>query len=42
MRLLRPPARPRHNPLLALKLGNPKYESWRTFLGGLECALDMH
>jgi 5-methylcytosine-specific restriction endonuclease McrA len=41
MRLLRPPARPRHNPLLAMKLGNPKYESWKTFLSGLECTLDV-
>lgn len=32
MRLLRPPARPSHNPLLALKLSNPKYASWKTFL----------
>jgi 5-methylcytosine-specific restriction endonuclease McrA len=34
MRLLRKPTRPKHNPLLVSKLGNPKYASWRTFLGG--------
>ncbi|MEQ8787063.1 MAG: HNH endonuclease [Pirellulaceae bacterium] len=34
MRLLRKPARPKNNPLLASKLGNPKYASWRTFIGG--------
>lgn len=32
MKLLRTPARPTHNPLLAVKLGNPKYESWKSFL----------
>ena len=32
MNLLRPPAKPTHNPLLAVKLTNPKYESWKTFL----------
>jgi 5-methylcytosine-specific restriction endonuclease McrA len=42
MRLLRPPSRPRHNPLLAMKLGNPKYASWKTFLAGIECTLDVH
>ena len=32
MRLLREPRRPKHNPLLTLKLDNPKYASWRSFL----------
>lgn len=32
MRLMNQPARPKHNPLIALKLSNPKYESWRPFL----------
>lgn len=31
MRLLSQPKRPNHNPLLALKLSNPKYQSWKTF-----------
>ena len=35
MKLIRRPAKPQHNPLLALKLSNPKYESWRTFLDGV-------
>lgn len=34
MKLVRTPKRPRQNPLLAVKLDNPKYEVWRTFLGG--------
>ena len=34
MKLIRTPTRPRQNPLLKVKLDNPKYEIWRTFLGG--------
>ena len=26
------PRKPKHNPMLTLKLDNPKYESWKTFL----------
>ena len=32
MKLIRNPARPKHHPLLALKLGNPRYAAWRSFL----------
>ena len=32
MQLMRKPARPKENPLLACKLGNPKYECWKSFL----------
>jgi 5-methylcytosine-specific restriction endonuclease McrA len=32
MRLMNKPSRPTHHPVLALKLGNPKYESWKSFL----------
>lgn len=42
MRLLRKPAKPRHNPLLSRKLSNPKYESWRTFLASHTWTVDMH
>ncbi len=35
MKLVRRPFRPHRNPLLALKLNNPKYESWRTWLDGV-------
>jgi len=34
MRLVRKPTRPKRSPLLALKLSNPKYESWRNWLEG--------
>lgn len=33
MKLLRPPAKPRQSPLLAHKLQNPKYSTWRQFIG---------
>ena len=32
MRLLQMPTKPRRDPVLVRKLGNPKYASWRTFL----------
>jgi len=32
MRLVRKPVRPARSPVLHLKLGNPKYQSWKTFL----------
>lgn len=35
MRLVRAPAKPQRNPLLVLKLKNPKYESWGTWLEGV-------
>jgi 5-methylcytosine-specific restriction endonuclease McrA len=35
MRLMRHPERPKRNPILLLKLGNPKYASWRTWLEGV-------
>ena len=41
MKLIRPPAQPKHNPVLALKLGNPKYESWKTFLAKGSCLVDV-
>jgi 5-methylcytosine-specific restriction endonuclease McrA len=37
MRLLHRPERPRSNPTLAMKLRNPKYASWRTWLDGVLC-----
>ena len=36
MKLIKKPVRPRHNPLISIRLNNPKYEMWRTFLGGAE------
>ncbi len=35
MKLVRRPVRPKQNPILVLKLDNPKYESWKTWLGGV-------
>jgi 5-methylcytosine-specific restriction endonuclease McrA len=35
MTLVRHPSRPHKNPMLVLKLSNPKYESWRTWLDGV-------
>lgn len=32
MKLICKPTRPKHNPVLAQKLDNPKYEIWKTFL----------
>ncbi|MFZ2873167.1 MAG: HNH endonuclease [Phycisphaerales bacterium] len=32
MRLIRKPERPKRNPLIMLRLGNEKYQSWRAFL----------
>lgn len=34
MRLQQKPGRPSRSPLLMLKLANPKYEAWRTWLDG--------
>ncbi len=41
MRLIRRPCKPKTNPILTLKLQNPKYESWRSFLGGGPAAFDF-
>ena len=41
MKLIRPPVRPKHSPLLAIKLGNPKYESWRSFVANAYWSVDL-
>ncbi|HTU27215.1 MAG TPA: HNH endonuclease [Pirellulales bacterium] len=41
MKLTRPPVRPKRSPLLAVKLGNPKYESWKTFLDNAYWSVDL-
>lgn len=41
MRLIRPPVKPKRSPLLALKLGNPKYESWKTFIDNAYWNVDL-
>ncbi len=42
MKLFRKPAKPKRNPMLALKLENPKYESWRTWLDGVCWEIGAH
>ena len=37
MRLVARPVRPKRSPLLALKLRNPKYECWRTWIEAAHC-----
>jgi 5-methylcytosine-specific restriction endonuclease McrA len=41
MRLMSEPAEPRHNPVLTMKLRNPKYECWRSFLPAASGAVDV-
>ena len=41
MKLIRPPVKPKRSPLLAIKLGNPKYESWKTFLDHAYWSVDL-
>ncbi|HEX7377687.1 MAG TPA: HNH endonuclease [Pirellulales bacterium] len=41
MQLVRPPVRPKRSPLLSVKLGNPKYESWKTFLDNAYWSVDL-
>lgn len=41
MKLVRKPFKPKHSPLLAVKLGNPKYESWKTFLNTAYWSVDL-
>ena len=41
MNLIRTPKKPRHSPLLSMKLGQAKYESWRNFIHTAEAAVEM-
>ena len=41
MSLVKKPVRPKYSPLLAVKLGNPKYESWKTFLSNAYWSVDL-
>ncbi len=41
MKLICEPIRPKRSPLLAMKLGNPKYESWKTFLSNAYWSVDL-
>lgn len=41
LRLIRPPIKPKRSPLLTIKLGNPKYESWKSFLDSAYWSVDL-
>jgi 5-methylcytosine-specific restriction endonuclease McrA len=41
MKLVKKPARPKRSPLLTIKLGNPKYASWKTFLDNAYWSVDL-
>jgi 5-methylcytosine-specific restriction endonuclease McrA len=41
LKLLRKPIRPKQNPLLRMKLDNPKYESWKSFISPGNIALEV-
>ena len=41
MRLIKPPVKPKRSPLLTIKLGNPKYESWKSFLDNAYWSVDL-
>ena len=41
MKLIREPIRPKRSPLLSVKLGNPKYASWKSFLDAAYWSVDL-
>lgn len=41
MKLFKKPVRPKRSPLLTIKLGNPKYASWKTFLDNAYWSVDL-
>ena len=41
MKLISKPSKPRHSPLLSMKLGQPKYQVWRTFVKTPAGAVDV-
>lgn len=41
MMLKKRPTRPQHNPMLKVKLGNPKYRVWQPFLGQTSYAIEV-
>ena len=40
-KLYRKPTKPKQNPLLSVKLDNPKYEVWRSFLGNASMSMEV-
>lgn len=41
MKLAKKPVRPKRSPMLAIKLGNPKYVSWRSFVDAAYWSVDL-
>jgi 5-methylcytosine-specific restriction endonuclease McrA len=41
IRLIRPPIRPRRNPAITVRLGSPKYQSWKAFLDEAYWTIDL-
>ena len=41
MKLIKKPVRPKRSPLLTIKLGNPKYASWKTFIDAAYWSVDL-
>lgn len=41
MKLIRPPVKPKRSPLLSVKLDNPKYQSWKTFVDSAYWTVDL-
>ena len=41
MKLIKKPVRPKRSPLLTIKLGNPKYASWKSFLDAAYWSVDL-
>ena len=41
MKLVTKPVKPKRNPTLAIKLGNPKYESWKSFVSHAYWSVDL-
>jgi 5-methylcytosine-specific restriction endonuclease McrA len=41
MKLIRHPVKPKRSPLLSVKLDNPKYESWKTFVDNAYWTVDL-
>ncbi len=41
MNLVRHPVKPKRSPLLTVKLGNPKYESWKSFVDNASGLVDL-
>ena len=41
MKLIQKPVRPKRSPMLTIKLGNPKYASWKNFLDSAYWTVDL-